>query len=129
MGAILQVRAKKGACRGHEGVKEWYAAAASAGKGVPQTEAAAPAQGSAPGTATPVPAAHQSEPTSHQQQATTSVAPGGGAGQVWLNTSTNVYHCSGSRYYGKTKAGAYMTEADAKAKGARADHGKECSAQ
>jgi hypothetical protein len=59
----------------------------------------------------------------------TQSAPAGGAGQVWLNTSTNVYHCSGSRYYGKTKAGAYMTEADAKAKGARADHGKECSTQ
>jgi len=45
---------------------------------------------------------------------------------VWLNTDSNVYHCPGTRYYGTTKAGAYMTEAEAKAKGARPDHGKPC---
>ena len=42
------------------------------------------------------------------------------------NSASNVYHCPGTRYYGKTKAGAYMTEAEAKARGAHADHGTAC---
>ena len=54
-------------------------------------------------------------------------AAGGGAGKVWVNSKSNTYHCSGSKFYGKTKVGEYMTEAEAKTKGAHADHGKACS--
>ena len=54
-------------------------------------------------------------------------APGGGPGKVWVNTSSNVYHCPGTRYYGKTKDGKYMTEAEAKAAGAHGIKGQNCS--
>ena len=40
-------------------------------------------------------------------------APAKKSGMVWVNTETGVYHRPGSRWYGKTKKGKYMTEADA----------------
>jgi hypothetical protein len=54
-------------------------------------------------------------------------APGGGPGLVWVNKTSHVYHCQNDRWYGKTKNGAYMSEAAAKAEGDHADHSKPCS--
>ena len=53
-------------------------------------------------------------------------AAGGGPDKVWVNTDSKVYHCPADKWYGKTKQGEYMTEADATAKGFRADHNKPC---
>jgi hypothetical protein len=119
-GTYSTAAVKKGACRGHKGVKDWYAnpSTTAAKKQTAAAEAAAPAP--APAVA---PASASAAKTSVD---TATPAPGGGEGQVWLNTATNVYHCEGTKWYGKTKAGAYMTEAEAKAKGAHADHGKAC---
>ena len=57
----------------------------------------------------------------------TTAAMGGGNGKVWVNAKSKTYYCEGSKFYGKTKAGEYMTEVDAKAQGNHADHGKACS--
>jgi hypothetical protein len=48
---------------------------------------------------------------------------------VWVNTPTGVYHYSGTRYYGRTRRGAYMCEADARASGYRAARNREREAQ
>ena len=52
--------------------------------------------------------------------AATAPAPGGGHGLVWVNTDSHVYHREGSRFYGTTKKGKYMTEAEAAKEGNRA---------
>ena len=98
-GSYTSNETKKGACAGHKGVKDWFGASALA---------AAPAKAATPATST-------------------APAAGGGPGQVWVNRSSKVYHCSGTKYYGKTKQGEYMTETAAKAAGNHADHGKACS--
>ena len=75
--------------------------------------AAAPTAATPPGTpssGTPV-----SKPATAQQ---TRAANGGGV--VWVNTDSRIYHKPGTRWYGKTKHGKYMTEADAKRAGYRA---------
>ena len=124
-GSYTNHETKKGACSGHKGVKEWYAGdkeAAAPGKmtaaaPAATTTAAAPAADAKPAAA----------PAKMNPAATKAAAPGGGPGQVWVNTESKVYHCAGTKWYGKTKQGEYMTEAAAKAAGAHADHGKACS--
>jgi hypothetical protein len=64
----------------------------------PQAAAATPA-------ATPSPATQQTgQPQTDQAK---------GPGLVWVNTDTRVYHKQGTRWYGKTRHGKYMLEADA----------------
>jgi hypothetical protein len=94
---------RSGACRGHGGVQSWGATSTA----------------TSPVATPPPPAAATS-----QRSAT---SPGGGAGQVWVNTASKVYHCPSDRWYGKTKHGSYMSEAQAQAQGARPDHGKACT--
>lgn len=46
--------------------------------------------------------------------------------KVWVNTRAGVYHCPGTRWYGKTKQGEYMTQKQAQEKGYRPAYGKAC---
>jgi hypothetical protein len=124
---------KKGACHGHKGIQTWYATgtAASAGSAAPAPAAASAAAPAAPATpAAPTPPAPpktvSSPPKTMSYTPPATAAAGGGPGLVWVNSSSKVYHCPGDRWYGKTKSGAYMSEADAKAQGNRPDHGKTC---
>ena len=97
---------RSGACRGHGGVQSWGASEATT---IPMS---APAQ-----VATPA-------PTTTSRRAAPAPA---GDGKVWVNTDSHVYHCPGNRWYGKTKQGSYMSEAQAQAQGVKPDHGKACS--
>jgi hypothetical protein len=46
--------------------------------------------------------------------------------KVWVNPSSHVYHCPGTRYYGATKRGNYMSEPEALAHGNRPAYGASC---
>ena|SRR6185369_14356932 len=47
---------------------------------------------------------------------------------VWVNTNSGVYHCPGTRWYGNTKSGTYMTQQQAQSKGYRPAYGSVCGA-
>ena len=112
-GSYTTQASKRGACRGHKGVKAWYAAASA--------PAAAAAPVAAPTAAAPA--------MKHAPMAAATPAAGGGPGQVWVNTGSKskAYHCQGSKWYGTTKQGKYMSAADAQAAGYHAAKGEKCS--
>ena len=136
-GTYSTAPSKSGACAGHKGVQTWYAPAATAAvAGKPPTAApaspmSAPPQTKPAAAAGPAPASSSAPAGAKAGPAAAAAAkaqaPGGGPNLVWVNTASNVYHCPGTTYYGKTKEGSYMTEADAKAKGAHGVRGAACS--
>jgi len=73
-----------------------------------------PSAPAAPATSATSKTAAASKPATQQQ-----TPPANSGGLVWVNTDSRVYHKSGSHWYGKTKHGKYMTEADAQKAGYR----------
>ena len=61
-----------------------------------------------------------SRATTAETVAKAAPAPGGGHDLVWVNTETHVYHKEGTRFYGKTKKGRYVTEQEAIREGDKA---------
>jgi hypothetical protein len=70
--------------------------------------------------ATPAAASPAAAKGTNTQGAMKAPAPGGGHGKVWVNTETHVYHKEGSRFYGTTNKGKYVTEAEAIKEGNKA---------
>ena len=115
-GTFSTAASKSGACSGHKGVRDWYKDERSEKAGDKASKETAREDSGAKTSQTRASASERSDR-----------AKGGGAGKVWVNTRSKVYHCENDRWYGKTKSGEYMSEADAKAAGNHPDHGKACS--
>jgi hypothetical protein len=73
-----------------------------------------------PPPASPIKASGPATPKAATKAAKPVPPPVAGKGMVWVNTESKIYHKEGSRWYGKTKQGSYMTETEAIKAGYRA---------
>ena len=62
-----------------------------------------------------------------QPPAPTAVRAENPAVKVWVNTGSGTYHCPGTRWYGKTHAGEFMTQKQARDKGYRPAANRACT--
>lgn len=83
------------------------------GSSAPKASQSQPAA-AAPGSTPAAPAKSASG-----RPSSSDIAAAKASGKVWVNTESGVYH-KGGRWYGKTKQGKFMTEAEAKAAGYKA---------
>jgi streptogramin lyase len=83
------------------------AQASSSGAGSSATPAA---------SAAPAASGNVAAPKTTGKPSSSEIAAAKASGKVWVNTESGVYHKNG-RWYGKTKNGKFMTEAEAKAAG------------
>ena len=93
------------------------AASKTSGQAASTSSAPAPAPAAAPAPAPAARKAGASAPPAASNAEPAQKPPA--KGMVWVNTETKVFHREGDRWYGNTKHGKYMTEADATAAGYR----------
>jgi hypothetical protein len=122
-GSYTTAKTQARGCLKHGGVKTWFGGAAAS--------AAAPAAAATPAAAPPTPAPTVvkagAAPARASAPGSTPVQAPANPTDVWVNLSTKAYHCPGTKWYGATKHGKYMSEADAKAAGFHPSYGKACS--
>lgn len=86
------------------------------------SSSSAPAKPAAPvGSSATAPASSGTAPPATKAEAPSAqeIAASKSSNKVWVNTETGVYH-KGGRWYGKTKKGKFLTEAEVKAAGYKA---------
>jgi hypothetical protein len=79
--------------------------------GTAPSATAAPAPATAPAAKSSAPSATKATEPTKSSSTQAQVPPA--KGMVWVNTKSGVFHHEGDRWYGKTKEGKFMTEADA----------------
>jgi hypothetical protein len=134
-GTYTTAAKRHGSCNEHGGLKAWFGTPIpQAAPLSPQVSAPTPLPpaGAARGTATPAPSQTATVPQTPTPAPSSAESPRRVPAQadsvrVWVNLSSSVYHCPGSEWYGKTKSGKYMSQADAVAMGARPAYNKPCS--
>lgn len=99
-GSYSKAVQKRGACSRHQGVQTWYG-----------TEIQQGARAKT-GRASPL---LQATPTSQEPSI------------VWVNLTSQFFHCQGSRWYGKTKHGVSMPQTEAIVRNYKPSGGKWCS--
>lgn len=91
--------------------------AAAEDKSAAADQSAASASPSAAAPAAPATAPKKaSKPAPSGAASDADIAAAKSSGKVWVNLNSGIYH-KGGRWYGKTKNGKFMTEAEAKAAG------------
>ena len=110
---------------------EQNSSSSSAGSGSSESERerSSSSASNTSGTSKPESTTRQSEPAAAQESSsdksntaseTTAVQTPPEKGMVWVNLRTKIFHREGDRWYGKTKHGKFMSEADAVKEGYRA---------
>ncbi len=124
---VAEWRANKAANQAAGKTEKAYVAECRSGAAPTATPpAAAPAPTAAaptrPTPAKPAPTRSSATPTGAAEFSTEAEAKARCPGDtvVWPNTKSKIYHFSGHRDYGNTKAGAYMSEKDTATAGIRA---------